>query len=159
MSQASIIDIDYEALSALMIRIEEAINHDLALSVDDMKLRKLLGMVKQSERRQPEQSTTTPKSKQRNKNQPKAPRQRKQLKPPTIVHHPLQDHHKGDICMGCQRGKLYKFEPATLLRITGHGPFEATRHVVEQLRCNACQLLYKAPLAASVLEDGEVNQK
>ena len=78
MSQTNIIDIDHEALSALMMRIEEAIKHDLALSVDDMKLllcaittlctlqskmaqddvtlhklRKLLGMVKQSERRQP----------------------------------------------------------------------------------------------------------
>ena len=184
MSQTNIIDIDHEALSALMMRIEEAIKHDLALSVDDMKLllcaittlctlqskmaqddvtlhklRKLLGMVKQSERRQPEQSSTSPTSKQRNKNQHKVPRQRKPAKPPKIVHHTLQDHHKGDLCPGCQRGKLYKFEPATLLRITGHGPFEATRHVVEQLRCNACQLIYKAPLAASVLEDGDANQK
>jgi transposase len=185
MSKTSIIDIDHEALSALMMRIEEAINHDLALSVDDMKLllcaittlctlqskmaqddvtlhklRKLLGMVKQSERRQPaQQSSTSIASNQRNKKQPKIPRQRKQLKPPKIVHHPLQDHHKGELCTGCQRGKLYKFEPATLLRITGHARYEATRHIVEQLRCNACQLIYKASLPASVLEDGDANQK
>lgn len=181
MSQSNIIDIDRDALSALMVRIEEAIKHDLALSVDDMKLllcaiatlctlqskmekddvtlhklRKLLGMVKGSERREPVPSST---AKQPKKNHPKIRRQRKPATSPKIVHHQLQDHHKGDLCSGCQRGKLYKFDPATLLRITGHAPFEATRHVVEQLRCNACQLIYKAPLPTTVLDDGDANQK
>src|ERR1700722_19195829 len=100
MNQPNITEIDRDALSSLMMRIEEAIEHDLSFSVDDMKLllsaittlctlqskieqddvtlhklRKLLGMVKQSERRQQtEKSTTSKKSKQNNH---KHPRQRK----------------------------------------------------------------------------------
>lgn len=185
MNQPDIVEIDRTALSSLMIRIEEAIEHDLALSVDDMKLllsaittlctlqskmeqddvtlhklRKLLGMVKQSERRQqPGRLTISKKSKQDKQNNPNHPRQRKHSKAPNVVHHKLQDHYKGECCSGCQRGKLYKFDPATLLRITGHARYEATRHVVEQLRCNACQMIYKAPLPQVVLDDGDANQK
>jgi len=185
MNQPKITEIDRDALSSLMMRIEKAIEHDLSLSVDDMKLllsaittlctlqskmeqddvtlyklRKLLGMVKQSERRQQlDPLATSKKSKQNKQNNPKHPRQRKHIKAPQIVHHKLQDHHKGEICSGCQRGKLYKFDPATLLRITGHARYEATRHVVEQLRCNACQIIYKAPLPNAVLDDGDTNQK
>lgn len=183
MGQSNIIEIDRDALSLLMMRIEEAIEHDLALSVDDMKLllsaittlctlqskmekddvtldklRKLLGMVKQSERRQQSGSAVS-KSKRNKQVKNKRPRQRNQAKTPKVVHHKMQDHHKGDRCSGCERGKLYKFDPATLLRITGHARFEATRHVVEQLRCNACQLVYKAPLPKDVRDDGDANQK
>lgn len=183
MDQPNIIEIDRDALSSLMARIEEAIEHDLALSVDDMKLllsaittlctlqskiekddvtldklRKLLGMVKQSERRQQSGSAVS-KSKRNKQVKNKRPRQRDHAMAPKVVHHKMQDHHKGDRCPGCERGKLYKFDPATLLRITGHARFEATRHVVEQLRCNACQLVYKAPLPKDVLDDGDANQK
>ena len=45
------------------------------------------------------------------------------------------------------------------MRITGHARYEATRHIVEQLRCNACQQLYKASLPQSVLEDGDADQE
>jgi hypothetical protein len=45
-----------------------------------------------------------------------------------------------------------------LLRVTGHSRFEAEQHIVEQLRCNACQQIYKAPLPESVLEDGDGTQ-
>ena len=185
MGQSNIIEIDRDALSLLMTRIEEAIEHDLALSVDDMKLllsaittlctlqskmeqddvtlhklRKLLGMVKQSERRHlTEPSSISKKNKQNKQKNNKQLRQRKNTKVPNIVHHKLQDHHKGEICCGCQRGKLYKFDPATLLRIAGHARYEATRHVVEQLRCNACQMIYKAPLPNAVLDDGDSHQK
>jgi transposase len=183
MDQRDIIEIDRDALSSLMIRIEEAIEHDLALSVDDMKLllsaittlctlqskmemddvtldklRKLLGMVKQSERRQPSGSAVS-KSKRNKQINNKRPRERNHAKAPKVVHHKIQDHHKGDRCSGCERGKLYKFDPATLLRITGHARYEATRHVVEQLRCNACQQVYKAPLPKDVIDDGDTNQK
>ena len=54
---------------------------------------------------------------------------------------------------------MYKHEPGQLLRITGHAPYEAVRHVSEQLRCNCCQQVYKAPLPTEVLADGTANQQ
>ena len=78
MASPEMMQLDYPALSELIKRIEEAIANDLALSVEDMKLllcaittlctlqskmeqdditlhklRKLLGMIKQSEKRTP----------------------------------------------------------------------------------------------------------
>ena len=175
-------EIDYAELSALMTRIEQAIAHDLSLSVEDMKLllnaittlctlqakieqdditlhklRKLLGMIKQSEKRK----TSTSRRNKGQKKQSVKPKNanKKNNEPPTVAHHKMAGHHKGELCEACARGKLYKFEPATLLRITGHARYEATRHVVEQLRCNACQKVYKAPLPESVLEDGDADQE
>lgn len=188
MEQPDMIEIDRQDLASLMTRVETAIEHDLALSVDDMKLllsaittlcalqskmeqddvtlhklRKLLGMVKQSERRRSDNKASSVESqrrKQNKRNSQKKNRQRKKPSaPPTVVHHKMVDHHKGDPCPECQRGKLYKFDPATLLRVSGHARYEAMRHVVEQMRCNACQVVYKAPLPDSVLEDGEADQK
>lgn len=188
MEQPDIIEIDRHDLASLMTRVETAIEHDLALSIDDMKLllsaittlcslqakmeqddvtlhklRKLLGMIKQSEKRRPTDTDTSKESQRRKQNKPtnqkKTDRRKKQSAPPKVVHHKLSNHHKGDSCPACQRGKLYKFDPATLLRVTGHARYEATRHVVEQMRCNACQEVYKAPLPEAVLEDGNVDQK
>lgn len=182
MDKAEVNEIDRDELAALMARVEQAIEHDLALSIDDMKLllsaittlctlqskieqdditlhklRKLLGMIKQSEKRR----STHPKGnkKSNNKKENKKPRKPKTTTKPKVALHKMQEYQKGDACPACERGKLYKFSPSKLLRITGHARFEATHHIVEQLRCNACSLLYKAPLPDSVLEDGDVDQQ
>jgi transposase len=169
-------------LDGLIERVERAIENELSLSVDDMKLlllaihslamlqqtiedkditlyklRKLLGMVQQSEKRGLDnRSASTPRTRKNNVN--KTPKKRT-MRPPTVEHHALTDFQKGDSCPDCQRGKFYKFEPARLLRITGHGPFEAIQHISERLRCNACQVMRTAPLPDAVLEDGEANQQ
>ena len=83
-------------------------------------------------------------SDKRNHKEKRQARAKKQTAP-TVVYHKLMDRHSGDACPDCQRGKLYQYEPGKLLRITGHAPFEATQHVTEQLRCNACQIVYKGP--------------
>jgi len=180
MSSPEIADIDFKELTALIERVEQAIEHDLALSVSDMKLllcaittlctlqskmeqhditlhklRKLVGMVKQSEQRSSESKTSKKKSKQtKSVKKKKNPR-----KKPKIVHHVFRENMRGSVCPECQLGKLYPFTSAKLLRVTGHAPFEATQHIIEQLRCNACQRVYKAPLPADVLEDGDENQE
>ncbi|NMS31254.1 hypothetical protein HKB24_01285, partial [Vibrio parahaemolyticus] len=59
----------------------------------------------------------------------------------------------------CHQGKLYKYEPATLLRITGQSPFVAEQHVMERLRCNACGQYFTATLPDDVVEDGGPSQK
>ena len=71
----------------------------------------------------------------------------------------MTEYDKGGTCPECQRGKLYKHDPGKLLRITGHAPYEAIQHITEQLRCNACQKVYKAPLPKDVLADGDSNQQ
>ncbi|PIR23690.1 MAG: transposase [Deltaproteobacteria bacterium CG11_big_fil_rev_8_21_14_0_20_45_16] len=186
MSKPSITEIDRKALGELISRVEEAIKHELSLSVEDMKLlllaistlcnlqekieqndvtlhklRKLLGMVQSSERRQkdPSNDESDKNGDEKKKRKTSKPKKKKTKRaPPTIVHHKITDFARGQLCPACSIGKLYKFEPANLLRITGHDKFEVTQHVVEQLRCNACQMIYKAKLPESVLEDGGADQ-
>lgn len=184
-SQSShLVEIDRKALAELIARIEEAIEHNLALSVDDLKLlllaistlctlqekieaddvtlhklRKLLGMVQQSERRHKSSSTDDENREKENTQKKSANKKRKSSsKPPRQIYHAITAYQRGQICPSCQIGKLYKADPGTLLRVTGHARFEAEKHIVEQLRCNACQEIYKAPLPEAVLEDGDADQ-
>jgi transposase len=175
-----VVEIDRKSLAELIARVEEAIEHDLALSVDDLKmlllaistlctlqdkignndvtlhkLRKLLGMVQQSERRK--STEKEPNKKKKRKNRTKKKRE-STPNPPKVVCHKITDYQRGQLCPACEVGKLYKFEPSKLLRVTGHARFEAEQHIVEQLRCNGCQQIYKAPLPESVLEDGDATQ-
>jgi hypothetical protein len=76
-----------------------------------------------------------------------------------VVLHQQTSINKGDSCAECDAGKLYKYEPATLLRIIGQSPFKSEQHVMERLRCNACGAYFTAPLPEDVLSDGSVNQK
>ena len=53
--------------------------------------------------------------------------------------------HTGDPCPECRQGKVYRQkEPATLVRIVGHAPLEATVFEMERLRCNACGQVFTA---------------
>ena len=72
---------------------------------------------------------------------------------PKVTHHSLTNLKKGDTCPECQWGKLYKHDPATLLRITGQSPLVPEQHVMEILRCNSCSQYLIADLTA------EANQK
>jgi transposase len=183
----NITEIDRASLAELISRIEYAIENNLALSVEDMKLlllaittlcslqskieqndvtlhklRKLLGIVQQSESRKPikDLDNNTNNSSNKNRSSKKKSRTPKTpLLPPDTLHHKIQVYSKGQECPYCNHGKLYKFTPANLLRVTGHARFEVKQHIVEQLRCNGCQKVYSADLPESVLEDGAANQK
>ncbi len=51
----------------------------------------------------------------------------------------------GDACPECLRGKIYQQkQPATLVRIVGRPPLEATVFEMERLRCNACGQIFTA---------------
>lgn len=185
MDQSSrVVEINRKELAELITRVEEAIEHNLALSVDDLKLlllaistlctlqekieaddvtlhklRKLLGMVQQSERRRgPANPDGEEKNKKKTRKKPDAKNLKSPVKQPKLVYHAITKYQRGQLCPACERGKLYKCEPSTLLRVTGHARFESEKHVVEQLRCNACQEIYKAALPEAILEDGEANQ-
>jgi transposase len=177
-------DIDGKELEALIDRVTEAKDNNLALSPQDCqllldalttlsamqdnlaahgttihKLRKLLGIEKSSEKL----SDIT--------NDPKASKHKKKKKPkdsdgddfaavkPQVKHHSLEDLKKGDNCPECLTGKVYKVEPGNFLRITGQSPFEPTQHVLERLRCNTCGAYFTASLPEEVLKDGHASQK
>ena len=53
--------------------------------------------------------------------------------------------HSGDPCPECREGRIYRQkEPATLVRIVGKAPLEATVFEMERLRCNACGEVFTA---------------
>jgi transposase len=59
--------------------------------------------------------------------------------------------HSGDSCPGCREGRVYRQkEPATLIRIVGQAPLEATVFEMERLRCNACGEVFTANQPQSV---------
>jgi transposase len=59
-----------------------------------------------------------------------------------VAHATLQS---GDLCPGCKEGRVYRQkEPATLIRIVGRSPLEATVFEMERLRCNACGEVFTA---------------
>ena len=171
-----------EELDALIARLQEAIDFNLVLSGDDIrlllnalltlasmqerlsdknvtlhKLRKLLGMVQASEKL----SDLLDKDKANNPRKTTRKRKPKKKKaPPSVkVYHSFTDLKKGDKCPECLIGKLYKYEPAQLLRITGQTPFTPELHLSERLRCNACGQFFTAPLSDDVIADGDSNQK
>lgn len=173
------IDIDAAKLDALIQRVIEAKEHDLALTPEDcqllidalmtlasmqeklasnditlQKLRKLVGIVQSSEK-----LTTSVAQKRAKKTKKQRPSQSTPPVKPVIKRHSLDTVAKGDRCPQCESGKLYKYEPATLLRIVGQSPFVPEQHVMERLRCNTCGAYFTAPLPEEVLEDGEANQK
>ena len=176
-------ELNTAALDALIIRAQEAIDNDLSLSTDDIKLllnavltlatmqerlsnkdvtvhklRKLLGMVQSSEKLNHllvEGGTSKSNTKIKRARKPKV----KKTPAPTKVHHALEDFKKGQSCPSCFSGKLYKYEPAQLLRVSGHSPFSSELHLSERLRCNACGQFFTASLPSDVLADGEAGQK
>ena len=59
----------------------------------------------------------------------------------TIAHSTLK---KGDRCPECAKGKVYGQTPATLVRIIGQTPVQATVYEMEKLRCNLCGQVFTA---------------
>lgn len=59
-----------------------------------------------------------------------------------VAHATLQS---GDPCPECHEGRVYRQkEPATLIRIVGQPPLEATVFEMERLRCNGCGEVFTA---------------
>jgi rubredoxin len=168
-----------KALDALIKRVQEAKEHDLSLSSEDCqllldalltlaamqenlannditinKLRKLVGMVQSSEKLK---SSLAQKRAKKSRARPRKSTANKVK--PELKHHQLESLTKSDNCPECETGKVYKYEPATLLRIVGQSPFTPEQHVMERLRCNTCGAYFTAELPDEVKADGKNNQK
>jgi transposase len=59
----------------------------------------------------------------------------------TISHGSLK---RGDLCPGCQSGKIYPTEPGVTVRVEGVAPLTATSYECEKLRCNLCGEVFTA---------------
>lgn len=183
------VDLSEAELDELIGRVEQAMEHGLALSTRDYqlllgaimmlanlheriekndltirKLKKLLGMVRSSEKLRdvlPDEADTADEN-TRGAPGKKQPKRKKPLraKPvnPQIHRHALQGMSSGDPCPSCNLGKVYKYQPAVLVRVNGHAPLSTHRHLAEQLRCNACGEIFTAALPEDVLADGPRDQ-
>ncbi|KAG1649247.1 hypothetical protein GQR58_029187 [Nymphon striatum] len=194
-ASSTFVDLSESELDSLLERIEQAKEHNLALSAGDYelllgavmmlanlqerldnkdlslsKLRKLLGMVRSSEKlrdlvpggddksAQSGQSTgAAPKARAKQK-QGRKPKKTEAIKP-QVHEHALKGMSKGDRCPGCGAGKLYKYTPAVLMRVIGHAPLSCHKHVAQQMRCNGCGEIYCAELPAQVIADGPRDQQ
>jgi transposase len=74
-------------------------------------------------------------------------------------HHKIEGLQKGQPCLECGRGKLYKYGSATILRISGQTPLTVTQHILERLRCNTCGAYFTAEVSDEVAQDGGIDQK
>lgn len=187
-AEPNIHSISEKDLDALIERIAEAKEHNLALSVADYdvllnailtlanmqerlshneltqsRMKKLLGMVNSSEKLKHLRPTDTrdkkPTAKKGRANKAGRARSKTPKIKPTVHHHKMEGLSKGDDCPECPAGKVYKYTPASLLRITAHSPYSAEKHVVEQLRCNGCGEVFSATLPEHVKADGRVDQQ
>ena len=177
-------DIDGKALEALIERVSEAKENNLALSPEDYqllldalvtlattqnrlanhdvtvhKLRKLLGIEKSSEKLGSVLKKAKASSAKKNQKPKKNDDEGFTPVKPIVIVHPLTEMSKGDTCAECLTGKVYKTEPGSLLRITGQSPFKPEQHVMERLRCNTCGAYFTAALPDEVLTDGLSAQK
>jgi len=68
-----------------------------------------------------------------------------------VPHESLQP---GDNCLECQDGTLYELpRPATLIRIVGQAPVQATIYELQRLRCKLCGAVFTAPVPEGVGPD------
>ena len=187
-SPSNFTEISAEELDGLTARLEEAVAYDLTLTQEDIvlllkavktlvamqsrlsdkdvtvhKLRKLVGMVQSSEKLSHllGEDNRGKKKKRKPKRNPPSDKKggNKKALPARKQFHAHQSLQKGQRCPECESGTLYKYEPAQLLRITGHTPYTPELHVSERLRCNACGQFFTAELSSEVLADGSPNQK
>jgi len=179
-TEVTVTEITAEAMDALIERMENNLADGLSPEPADVRLilqilrqfatmqqklegssylktryLKLMGLVSSSENQKALLNKEKPSGKRRQrKSRPPA-----ESVPPTVCHHPLHNPEKGQTCPECGQGRVYKTEPASFIRITGQAPLSAEKHIMEQLRCNLCGLLFTAPLDAEILQDGARQQK
>jgi len=171
-------------LDGLIERVKQAAEHHLALSGEDLrlllnallmlaqlqarmadqditlyKLRKLAGIVSASEKLSavlPQASKPAKKPKQESGKEPKAA-------PERVIHerctHRIEGLEKGQRCPECERGTLYKYDPAVVLRISGQTPLRSTEHLLERLRCNTCGAYFTASVGEEFEQDGPAEQR
>ena len=165
-----------EDLSQLLAALEMLAHVNERLEHSDLtigKLRRLLGMTRSSERTKEvadkaggdkDKGASGKGGRDAEKKKPGGGRRgpakpRPKPAPPELHKHPIAGVEKGACCSDCGRGRLYKFAPAQFTRVRGNPLYTCERHVMEQLRCNACQTVHTAELPAEIVADGGREQR
>jgi len=60
---------------------------------------------------------------------------------------------EGNPCPQCQKGRLYKWTPGSIVRITGQAPLSATVYELQKWRCNLCGEVFTAKAPEGVGEE------
>lgn len=75
---------------------------------------------------------------------------------PTCSHlHQHPDLQPGDTCPECDRGKVYPFREKIIPIIIGRAPLAYEEHRIQQLRCNACGVLFEPKLPKEIPKIGK----
>jgi len=164
------IDLDLEQVDALLKRVESGSLQDgdyqiikamvetiqlLSQSVDEKSasIKRLLRMLfgdrteKLEKVLKDHQSTSSKSTDKNDTNKPKGhgrtpAQQYSGAKKVDVAHTSLQ--HKSR-CPKCKKGKLYRMKvPATVVRVTGKAPVQATVYQMQRLRCNLCGEIFTA---------------
>lgn len=117
---------------------------------------KLMGLMASSESRGALDPDAPPRSRQPRKKKRKAVGK---ALPSKVCHHAIEGLEKGQPCPECDKGRLYKHEPASFIRIVGQPPLQSENHILGQLRCHLCGQVFTADLPAEVARDGNRYQK
>ena len=67
--------------------------------------------------------------------------------------HVHPDLKPGDLCPECGKGKLY-LKPRARLFFVGSAPITPVRHIFQDLMCNLCRSIFKAPTSEDAISDG-----
>ena len=66
---------------------------------------------------------------------------------------PHEELKSGDLCPELCGGKVYDFEPQTIIRINGQMDACANRYIIETKRCNLCGELFRPELPEHIGDD------
>ena len=159
---------DYDVLMNAVLMLanmqERLSNNDLTMS----KLKKLPGIINSSEKLDKLRPGANGKNQSVKPSRSKGTHGRKGSRKPrsrtpsvkrTVHRHAVEDLNKGDSCPSCALGRVYKYNPSTLLRISAHSPFSREQHIIKQLRCNGCGEIFSAQLPPAVKADGRADQQ
>jgi len=69
-----------------------------------------------------------------------------------IIEIPHDSLKEKDRCPSCGKGKLYKTEPSSIVRVTGQAPLAAKVYEMARLRCNLCGQVFTAETPEGVGE-------
>ena len=122
-----------EVFKAYLHVHERLQNNDLTLH----RLRKLLGIIPSSEKSKQKSSKDNNKAPREKPNRDSHGKSSDENFPEAeVVRHKHTELKSGDSCPSDKDGKIYKYEPAKFVRITGEAPLKPSIHIIEQLRCN-----------------------
>ena len=132
---------DFEKIKSVFLMIEQL---GFAYKEKSNKVSELLkmffGSTSEKQKRKPSKKNKKKKGKNKGKNPVTDYKSAEHI---DVPHETLKS---GDICLKCEKGKIYSYIPGRILRITGSTPIQAVIYHTEKFRCNLCGKIFEAEL-------------